>query len=128
MMHGKIPFPECPPMPYGRNIEYVFPSRKMNKCTCDLIIRGSENLAKRLPRSQLPQVEPTVKEPVNTETNTVALPKTDRIETLENEIAKLKHEQIADFAKRHVPSVDELKQAFDRECEKMQQNAQDLEK
>jgi len=36
---GILPFLECPPQPQGRNIVYLFPKRRGNKCTCDLIVR-----------------------------------------------------------------------------------------
>lgn len=143
-MHGSIPFPECPPMPYGRNIVYLLPQKKMHRCTCDLIIRGTENLAKRLPRSKLPHVEPPNQTSNTNNNNTTSnniVPSSqtsDRVDALEEEIVKLKkdleenkktmtQEEIEEFAKKHVPSVDELKEAFDKECEKLQKNTEQFD-
>lgn len=56
---GKIPFPEAPPQPQGRNIVYAFPRSRGRKCTCDLIVRdGSKYVGGDVPRAKLPSLSP----------------------------------------------------------------------
>lgn len=55
-IRGEIDFPECPP--YGRVIKYQFFQKKMHKSTCDLIMKGSQDLSKFVERSKLGLPEP----------------------------------------------------------------------
>lgn len=112
---GTLHFPEAPPQPQGRNIVYKLPTRRGNRCTCDLIVREGGEFLDEESSQQKQQQHQLQKQQALPQYPDYAAALQKEMDRIQAELGPAKSvEEARQMAEKVVPSVESIQAELDR--------------